>query len=175
MPEGLEGRIEAMAEDLVVRMARLQKQLNALHLSATSGKEKAKIQKWADIENGELINLKKSIWEQKRSHLNGLSADDRIRLANRHPVWMVCYDIYLDQIREPFLVYKDKMAIVRCTLMPQQSKALQIYRFGGGGTILCINLDRSLRYEAVEGNRESVTPVGDLPQKGGKFIFRTYD
>ena len=164
-----EGTIESMAEELVVRIARLQKRLDSLHGSGISQKEKKEIRKWADKENGELLNLKNTIMERKQSYLQTLSLDDMERLANRHPVWMVDFDMYLDQIGEVSLTYEAERAVVQFTLEPPVLKALQIYHYAAGG---------DLKYEdrkPHKANGARMTVIDDVPHPSGKFIFHPSD
>jgi hypothetical protein len=142
-----EQKIESMAEDLVVRMTRLHKRLDALRSPGLSRKERAKIRTWADQEDNELLHLKETIREQKLSHIKTISTHDLARLANHHPVWKTHYDVYMDQIQKTTLAYEGEHAFVRCTLKPQVLTSLKIFRDAGDGTMLCVNSDRGLRYE----------------------------
>jgi hypothetical protein len=143
-----------------------------------SQKEKAKIRTWADAENEELLALKKTIRERKHSYLQTLPTDDRERLANRHPVWMVDFDMYLDQIGEVSLTYEAERAVVQFTLEPPVLKALQIYHCAAGGDLVCINSDRDLKYEnrkPHEANGARMTVIDGVPHPSGTFIFHPSD
>jgi hypothetical protein len=136
-----------MAEELVIRITRLNKRLDPLRLSGLSRKEKVKIQKWADQENVELIRLKETIHEQKRSYIKTISTHDLIRLANHHPLWRTHCNVYMDQIQKANLTYEGGNTLIRCTLKPNALNFLKIFREIGDGNVLCINSDRGLRYE----------------------------
>jgi hypothetical protein len=142
-----EKKIESMAEDLVIRMTRLRKHLDALRSSGLSQKEKAKIRKWADQENDELLHLKETIRKRKLSYIKTISTHDLTRLANHHPVWKTRYDVYMDQIQKTTLTHSGEQAYVRCTLKAHVLNSLKIFRDAGDGTMLCVNSDRGLRYE----------------------------
>jgi pterin-4a-carbinolamine dehydratase len=140
-------KIESMAEDLVVRMARLHKRLVALRSSGLSKKEKAKIRTWADQEDNELLHLKVTIRKRKQSYIKTISTHDLIRLANHHPVWKTHYDVYMDQIQKTTLTHEGEHAAVRCTLTPHVLNSLMIFHDAGDGKVLCVNSDRGLQYE----------------------------
>ena len=142
-----EKKIESMAEDLVIRMTRLHKRLGALQSSDLSQKEKAKIRKWADKENDELLHLRETIRKRKHSYIKTIPTHHLIRLANHHPVWKTHYDVYMDQIQKTTLSHEGEQAFVRCTLKPHVLNSLKIFRDAGDGTMLCVNSDRGLRYE----------------------------
>jgi len=136
-----------MAEELVIRITRLNKRLDPLRLSGLSRKEKVKIQKWADQENVELIRLKETLREQKRSYIKTISTHDLMRLANHHPLWRTHCNVYMDQIQKANLTYEGGNTLIRCTLKPNALNILKIFREIGDGNVLCINSDRGLRYE----------------------------
>jgi hypothetical protein len=140
-------RVESMAEGMVMRATKLQRDLDMLPFSGLSQKEKAKIKKWADKENEELIHLKKIIREQKASYIKTITTNDLIRLANHHPVWKTHFNVYMDQIQKAALTYEGENAFVRCALKPLALDSLKLFRDAGDGDVLCINSDRGLRYE----------------------------
>ena len=109
IPEGFEETTEAMAESLtdqipefIKRVDSLQKNISASHY------HKIELQKWIDNKNKELLNLKETISERKYSYLRTLSDDARIRLAERHPVWMIDFNLYLEQIQDLIAIHKKK-------------------------------------------------------------------
>jgi hypothetical protein len=139
--------IESMAEELVVRIAKLQKKLDSFQGSGISQKEKGEIRKWADRENVELLRLKETIRKRKRSYIKTISTHDLIRLANYHPIWKTHYDLYMDQIEKTDLTHEGENAIVQCTIKQHVLNSLIIFHHAGEGSVLCINSDRGLRYE----------------------------
>lgn len=169
-----EKMIESMAEDLVIRTTRLQKRLGALRSSGLSKMEKAKIRTWADKENDELLHLKETIRKRKLSYIKTISTHDLTCLANHHPVWKSCYDVYMDQIQKTTLTYEGEHAVVRCALTPHVLNSLKIFHETGDGTMLCVNSDRGLRCEAQSEEKDGVrwTLINDVFYPLRKNMFR---
>lgn len=160
-----------MAEDLVSRIARLHRRLDALQESGLSQKEKAEIRKWANREDEELRDLKATITEHKQLYLQGLSSDDRAHRTDCHPVWMVSFDLYLDQIGDMTLAYEKGKAIIQCSVEPSSLKSLKVYAYAADGDLLCINSARGLRYGERGANWSVTTLVVDVPHPPGTFLF----
>jgi len=161
-----------MAEELVIRITRLNKCLDPRRLSSLSRKEKAKIRQWADQENAELIRLKETIRDQKRSYIKTISTHDLIRLANHHPLWKTHCNVYMDQIQEANLTYEGANILIRCTLKPNALNFLKIFREIGDGNVLCINSDRGLRYE--DGRLGQEDGVRRIPANNVLFSWREH-
>jgi len=148
--DGYERKIESMAEDLVIRITRLHKRLDTLRFSNLSHKKKIKIRKWAEQENFQLLHLKETIREMKRSYIMVISAHHLTRLANHHPVWKTHCNLFMDQIQKANLTYEGENIFIRCALKSQALNFLKIFQEIGEGNVLCINSDRGLRYEDGE-------------------------
>ncbi len=148
--DGYEGKIESMADDLASRTTRLHKYLDMLRFSSLSHKEKIKIEKRAEQEKVQLLHLKETIREMKRSYIMGIPAHHLTRLANHHPVWKTHCNLFMDQIQKANLTYEGENIFIRCALKPQALNFLKIFREIGEGSVLCINSDRGLRYEDGE-------------------------
>jgi hypothetical protein len=153
VPESREFEIitEAMAERLAERAPKLLKGLHALQKNAKASQHhKIELQKWIDKENEELLDLKKTIRERKRSLIESLSENEKIHLAKRHPVWLNNFNIYLDQIEDLFAVRKNESTIVRCNVDSETTKSLKVFYYAADQTILCINSHRTLTYNSKE-------------------------
>ena len=109
MPEGFEEITEAMAEKLTDQIPEFIKRVDSLHENTSASHyHKIELQKWIDNKNKELLNLKETISERKYSYLGTLSDDARIRLSERHPVWMIDFNLYLEQIQDLIAIHKKK-------------------------------------------------------------------
>ena len=148
VPEEFEVITEAMSERLAERVPKLLKGLEALQKKTrASQRHKIELQKWVDKENEELLNLKETISERKRSYLKSLPENARSLLVKSHPVWASNFNLYLDQIQDLFAIHKDECTIVQCILETHTFKSIKIFYYASGGNLLCINSRRNLEYD----------------------------
>lgn len=167
---------EAMAERLAERAPKLLKGIDALQKNMKASQHhKIELQKWVDKENEELLNLKETISERKRSHLATVSENARSFLVKRHPVWASNFDIYLHQIQDLFGIHKDRNTIIQCILDPHILSSLMVFYFASGETLLCINSRRNLKYDKNEiplkrSNEHTLSHNDENPS--GEYIFR---
>jgi hypothetical protein len=176
VPEEFEVITEAMAERLAERVPKLLKGLEALQKKTRASQHhKTELQKWVDKENEELLNLKETISERKRSHLKSLSENARSTLVKRHPVWASNFNLYFDQIQDLFAIHKDERTIVQCILETHTFKSIKIFYYASGENLLCINSLKNLKYDDSEMLRPSRTYVQNDNSDGhplGEYIFR---
>jgi hypothetical protein len=176
LPEEFEVITEVMAERLADRVPKLLKGLDALReKTEASQHHKIELQKWIDKENQELLDLKETICERKRSHLESISENARSLLRKRHAVWASNFDLYIDQIQDLFAIQKDESTIVQCILEEHALRTLKIFYYASGESLLCINSRRNLRYNKSEMPVKSQTDVpSDTSDqyRFGEYIFR---
>jgi len=149
-PDGHEEITEAMAERLAERTPRLIKGTEALKkASEGSPHHRMALQKWVDKESAELLDLRETVIQRKRSYLETASHNTRISLAARHPVWMSSFNISLDQIKDLFAVSEDKNVIVHCLLEVQVLQSVRIFYYGSGSDVLSLDSRPNMEHDCT--------------------------
>lgn len=140
IPEGFEEITEAMAERLTDQIPAFIKRIDSLRgNTGASQHHKIELQKWIDNKNAELLNLKETISERKYTHLGTLPDDARVRLAEHHPVWMIDFNLHLEQIQDLMAIHKDESTVVQCLLETDILRCLKIFYYASDGNVLTIS------------------------------------
>ena len=177
MPEGFEEITEAMAEKLTDQIPEFIKRVDSLHENTSASHyHKIELQKWIDNKNKELLSLKETVSERKYSYLGTLSGDARIRLAERHPVWMIDFNLYLEQIQDLIAIHKDESTIVQCFLETDILGYLKIFYYAPDGNVLTINSNinsKNIRHELSVKHRVNVIQNNITERLTGEYFFQS--
>ena len=72
------------------------------------------------------MNLKEAISERKYLYLKNLSDNEQLCLAERHPVWMIDFNLHLEQIQDLIAIHKDGNTVIQCFLETHIFRSLMI-------------------------------------------------
>ena len=173
--ESFEEITEAMAERLAWQIPAFLKRIDILQKNKiTPQSHKVEMQKWIDKTNKELIGLKETIIKRKRSYVETLSENEQMRLAERHPVWMNGFNLYLEHIQYLIAFHRDESTIIQCILVADILRPLKIYYYASGGDVLAINSRNSLKYSTCGAStqwEDNVIQSNVVDRPTSRYIF----
>lgn len=175
IPEGFEEITEAMSERLADQIPELLKRIDYLkNNKSISQSNIIEVQKWIDKKNNELLNLKEAISERKYLYLKNLSDNEQLCLAERHPVWMIDFNLHLEQIQDLIAIHKDGNTVIQCFLETHIFRSLMIYYYASDGNALTINSSKNLKHiscQAPSELRNNALCANIIDRPNGEYIF----
>lgn len=175
IPEGFEEITEAMSESLADQIPELLKRIDYLQKNKNlSQNNKIEIQRWIDKKNNDLLNLKEAICVRKYSYLQTLSENEQLCLTERHPVWIIDFNLCLDQIQDLTAIHKDGNTIIQCFLEARLFRSLKIFYYTSDGNVLTINSNKNLeymRYQTPLERRNNVLCNNVIDRSKGEYVF----
>jgi hypothetical protein len=175
--EGFEEITEAMAERLTDQIPELIKGIDSLQENTGASQyHKIELQKWIDNKNAELLNLKETVNERKYSYLGTLSDDARVRLAECHPVWMINFNLHLEQIQDLIAIHKGEIIIVQCFMGTDILRYLKIFYYATDGNVLTINSNinsKHVGHELSVKHRVNVRQNNITDRHTGEYFFQS--
>lgn len=173
--EGFEEITEAMSESLADQVPELLKRIDYLRKNKKlSQNNKIEIQRWIDKKNNDLLKLKEAICERKYSYLQTLSQNEQLHLAECHPLWIIDFNLYLDQIQDLIAIHKDESTIIQCFLEANIFRSLKIFYYASDGNTLTINSNKNLKYincQTPSERRNNALRKNFLNRPKGEYIF----
>lgn len=175
IPEGFEEITEAMSERLADQIPELLKRIDYLQKNKILlQSDKIEIQKWIENKNNELLNLKETINERKCLYLKTLSDNEHLLLAERHPVWMIDFNLHLDQIQDLIAIHKEGKTFIQCFLEAHLFRSLKIFYYISDGNTLTINSNKNLKYigcQMPSEHRNNTLRNNVIDRPKGEYIF----
>jgi hypothetical protein len=120
------------------------------------------------------LKLKEAIYERKYSYLQTLSKDEQFCLAERHPVWIIDFNLYLDQIQNLIVIHNDENTIIQCFLGAHLFRSLKIFYYASDGNALAINSNKNLKYISFQTPSERINNAlrnNFLNRSKGEYVF----
>jgi len=175
VPESFEEITEAMAEKLAHQIPVLLRSIDILQKNKIPPQSlKLETEKWIDRTSKELIELKETVIKRKHSYIETLSENEQMRLAERHPVWMNGFNLYLEQIQDLMAIQRDEKTIIQCILKADILRSLKIYYYATDGDVLTINSLSSFKYTTCGTSapwEANVVQSGIADRPKSRFIF----